>query len=227
MDFIGHGTDGCRNTLEHAWILAVLLLLVLDRWVPLLPRWIYLPSSWGYLSLLLCLFCRCRRGYGTQRRDRRLVVQFVVLFRFDLVSRGLFVIVTSILLNLHIFCSNGVLQPFSQLGWWQWMYHLSPYTYVIEGLLGQALGRQSITCSDVELVTLNPPSGQTCSQYMSNYISAAGGYLTNGDATSNCEFCSTATTDQFLEASFNISYAHRWRDIGFLCAYILFNVSFF
>lgn len=33
--------------------------------------------------------------------------------------------------------SNGVLQPFSQLGWWQWMYHVSPYTYVIEGLLGQ------------------------------------------------------------------------------------------
>ncbi|MCY0672169.1 ABC transporter permease, partial [Klebsiella pneumoniae] len=33
---------------------------------------------------------------------------------------------------------NGVLQPFSQLGWWQWMYRVSPYTYLIEGLLGQA-----------------------------------------------------------------------------------------
>jgi ATP-binding cassette, subfamily G (WHITE), member 2, SNQ2 len=32
---------------------------------------------------------------------------------------------------------NGVLQPFSQLGWWKWMYHLSPYTYLIAGLLGQ------------------------------------------------------------------------------------------
>ncbi|KAJ3748437.1 pleiotropic drug resistance ABC transporter [Lentinula detonsa] len=129
------------------------------------------------------------------------------------------------LLFSFVLTFNGVLQPYSQLGWWQWMYHLSPYTYVIEGLLGQALGRQSITCSDVELVTLNPPSGQTCSQYMSNYISFAGGYLTNGDATSDCHFCSTATTDQFLEASFNISYAHRWRNIGFLCAYILFNIA--
>jgi ATP-binding cassette subfamily G (WHITE) protein 2 (SNQ2) len=31
---------------------------------------------------------------------------------------------------------NGVLQPYNQLGWWQWMYHLSPYTYLISGLLG-------------------------------------------------------------------------------------------
>ncbi len=30
-----------------------------------------------------------------------------------------------------------MLQPFRQLGWWQWMYRLSPYTYLIEGLLGQ------------------------------------------------------------------------------------------
>ncbi|KAJ8508462.1 hypothetical protein ONZ45_g9278 [Pleurotus djamor] len=32
---------------------------------------------------------------------------------------------------------NGVLQPYRLLGWWQWMYHLSPFTYLIEGLLGQ------------------------------------------------------------------------------------------
>ena len=32
--------------------------------------------------------------------------------------------------------SNGVLQPFSQLGWWKWMYYLSPYTYLVEALMG-------------------------------------------------------------------------------------------
>ncbi|KAG6838733.1 hypothetical protein C0991_009116, partial [Blastosporella zonata] len=32
---------------------------------------------------------------------------------------------------------NGVLQPYRLLGWWQWMYRLSPYTYLIEGLVGQ------------------------------------------------------------------------------------------
>ncbi|KAL0563795.1 ATP-binding cassette transporter snq2, partial [Marasmius crinis-equi] len=32
---------------------------------------------------------------------------------------------------------NGVFQPYSQLGWWRWLYHIVPYTYFIEGLLGQ------------------------------------------------------------------------------------------
>ncbi|KAJ7745683.1 pleiotropic drug resistance ABC transporter [Mycena metata] len=119
---------------------------------------------------------------------------------------------------------NGVLQPFRALGWWRWMYHVSPFTYLTEALLGQALGRRAITCSAVELVKMNPPSGETCGQYLAPYIAQAGGYLTNSDATSACEFCSTATTDQFLGASFNIFYSHHWRDAGLLFAYIGINI---
>ncbi|KAJ7170941.1 pleiotropic drug resistance ABC transporter [Mycena crocata] len=119
---------------------------------------------------------------------------------------------------------NGVMQPFRALGWWQWMYRLSPFTYLIEGLLGQALGKHPITCSAVELVTMDPPSGQTCVEYMGPYISSAGGYLINENATSACQFCSTATTDQFLEASFNIFYSNHWRDAGLMFAYIGFNI---
>ncbi|PFH49073.1 hypothetical protein AMATHDRAFT_148472 [Amanita thiersii Skay4041] len=119
---------------------------------------------------------------------------------------------------------NGVLQPFRKLGWWQWMYRLSPYTYLVEGLLGQALGRQQITCSPIEYVTLNPPSGQTCAQYLNPFISFAGGYLTNPNVTSSCQFCSMRTTDQFLGASFNIFYSHRWRNVGLMAAFICFNI---
>lgn len=60
---------------------------------------------------------------------------------------------------------------------------------------------------------------------MQNYITNAGGYLTNPDATSGCQFCSVRTTDQFLGPSFNIVYSHHWRNLGFLMAFILFNVS--
>ncbi|KAJ7476163.1 pleiotropic drug resistance ABC transporter [Mycena latifolia] len=120
---------------------------------------------------------------------------------------------------------NGVLQPFRALGWWQWMYRLSPYTYLTEGLLGQALGKHAITCSAVELVTVEPPAGQTCGDYLGPYISFAGGYLTNKDASAACQFCSTATTDQFLGASFNIYYAHHWRNLGLMFAYILANIA--
>ncbi|KAJ7471516.1 pleiotropic drug resistance ABC transporter [Mycena galericulata] len=119
---------------------------------------------------------------------------------------------------------NGVLQPFRELGWWKWMYHVSPFTYLTEGLLGQALGRRSITCSSVELVTMSPPSGQTCGEYLAKYISSAGGYVANPNATSGCQFCSTATTDQFLEGNFNIFYSHHWRDVGLMFAYIFANI---
>ena len=53
---------------------------------------------------------------------------------------------------------------------------LSPFTYLIEGLLGQAVGRQQITCAAQELVPVNPPDGQTCVQYLQAYIDTAGVY---------------------------------------------------
>lgn len=42
---------------------------------------------------------------------------------------------SSSMANPHF--SNGVLQPYAQLNWWVWMYRLSPYTYLIEAILGQ------------------------------------------------------------------------------------------
>ncbi|KAL5527915.1 hypothetical protein ACEPAG_6716 [Sanghuangporus baumii] len=121
------------------------------------------------------------------------------------------------------FC--GVMQPFAQMNWWKWMYRLSPFTYLIEGLIGQALGRAEVNCSQTEFVTVQPPSGQTCAQYMNTYISNHGGYLQNPDASSSCNFCAYRTTDEFLESSFNIMYSHRWRDVGFMMVYICFNIA--
>ena len=121
--------------------------------------------------------------------------------------------------------SDGVLQPFRELGWWRWMYRLSPFTYLIEAMLGQAIGHSEITCAAKELVTIEPPSGQTCAQYMGNFIQVAGEYLTNENDTSACHYCASRTTDAFLEESFNIYYSHHWRDFGIFCAYIIFNVS--
>ena len=140
--------------------------------------------------------------------------------------------------------SNGVLQPFGQLGCWKWMYHLSPYTYLVEALMGNGellflysasaigcstrgdtgLGGQQVTCSEVEYATINPPDGLTCSQYMDPYISRAGGYLTNPDSTSACRFCSFRNTDEFLDLSLNIKYSHRWRNVWIFGAFIALNV---
>ncbi|CEL55831.1 hypothetical protein RSOLAG1IB_01843 [Rhizoctonia solani AG-1 IB] len=119
---------------------------------------------------------------------------------------------------------NGVLQPYSQLiPFWKWMYRLSPLTYLIEGLLVNGIGNMDLTCSPTEIQTIVPPSGQTCSSYMSQYISTAGGYLVNPNASSDCQFCPQSTTDTYL-TSLNMSYSHRWRNVGIMIAFVAFNV---
>jgi ABC-type multidrug transport system permease subunit len=90
-----------------------------------------------------------------------------------------------------------------------------------------AIGGQQVNCSAIEFVNITPPSGQTCGQYMNPYISSAGGYLTNPDATSACNFCGVRTTDDLMAVNYNIFYSHRWRNSGFMVAFIVFNVRFF
>ncbi|KAG8929231.1 hypothetical protein FRC02_005826 [Tulasnella sp. 418] len=120
---------------------------------------------------------------------------------------------------------NGTFQPYKQLvKFWHWMYHLSPFTYLIEGLLTNAIGLSPIICSDHELSIIQPPSGMTCIQYLEPFAQMAGGYLVNGNATNNCMYCPQESTDVYLE-SLNMFYSHRWRNAGLMFAYIVFNIA--
>lgn len=120
---------------------------------------------------------------------------------------------------------NGVVQPVAQLPyfWSSWMYHLTPFTYLIEGLVANALGGVAIRCKQSQFQTVNPPAGQQCVEWMQPYTSTSGGYaevLANG----SCGYCTYAVGDEFL-TTVGMSYSHRWRDIGFMCAYIVFNIA--
>lgn len=103
------------------------------------------------------------------------------------------------------------------------MYRISPFTYLIDGMLATGLANNAIVCSSIELVSFNPPSGQTCGQYMSTYINTAGGYIVNDSATANCEFCTAASTNVYL-AQLSSQYSTRWRNFGLMWVYIIFNV---
>lgn len=99
---------------------------------------------------------------------------------------------------------------------------MSPFTYIVEGLLATGLANTQVVCAPNELLQFQPAAGQTCGRYMQAYISAYGGYLTDPNATADCSFCSISSTSVFLN-SFNIKYSHRWRDYGILWVYIIFN----
>lgn len=80
---------------------------------------------------------------------------------------------------------NGVLQPPALLPyfWRSWMFPLTPFRYLVGGLLANSIGRIPFTCTDEEVVYVTPPAGTaSCQDYLGQYVQAATGFLTNPDA---------------------------------------------
>lgn len=121
-----------------------------------------------------------------------------------------------------IFC--GVLAtPSSMPRFWIFMYRVSPFTYLVSAMLSVGVANTQVTCAANEYLTFDPPSGQTCYQYLNDYMIAAGGYVTNANATADCNFCSVSDTNMAL-AGVQSHYSERWRNFGILWAYIIFNM---
>ena len=121
-----------------------------------------------------------------------------------------------------IFC--GVLTGGPPNGFWIFVYRLSPFTYWVSAVLSTGLANVDVTCNSDEIVRINPPSNQSCQEYLGDLVSSAGGYLVDQDATSECGYCPLGDTNAFLDAV-GSSYDTRWRDYGIGMAYIAFNIA--
>lgn len=120
---------------------------------------------------------------------------------------------------------NGVMQPPDALpGFWIFMYRVSPLTYWVGGISGTELHAKPIECNSREVSVFNPPSGQTCREYLAAFLTQAPGQLQNPSATSDCRYCQLRVADQYLEGS-NIYWGSRWRDFGLMWAFICFNIG--
>ena len=98
----------------------------------------------------------------------------------------------STLFGSFVLTFNGVLQPLRQLTkFWHWMYYLSPFTWLISGLMSNATSGTKITCSATEINIFNPPDGQTCLQYAGAFIKNAG-EIYNPNATTASSTAGTA-----------------------------------
>lgn len=128
-----------------------------------------------------------------------------------------------------IFC--GVVQPPAQLPyfWRVWMFPLSPFTWLIECILGSALHDVPVRCAEAEFNTLTPPPGQTCAQYLQNFVTTLSGtnlgtgYYQDGP-NGSCQYCQFRVGDDYL-ATIQMNANNRFRDLGIICAYIIFNVA--
>jgi len=121
------------------------------------------------------------------------------------------------------FC--GVMVPYAGLPtfWRSWMYHVTPFKYLVEAMLGLVVHTVPVKCNDSELAIFSAPDNTTCNAYVKPYVEQAGGYVqTMSDGM--CGFCRYANGDEFA-TGFNIFYKNLWMDYGIFIAYILFNFA--
>ncbi|TVY46155.1 ZEB2-regulated ABC transporter [Lachnellula occidentalis] len=122
---------------------------------------------------------------------------------------------------------NGVLASPSKFPhFWIFMYRVSPFTYLVSGVLSTGLANTDVVCADYEYLHFNPPPGENCSTYLDPYINYTkdypNGYYLDGGATSDCMFCTLSKTNQFLTAV-GVNYEDRWRNFGLMWVFIAFN----
>ncbi|KAL7918043.1 ABC-2 type transporter domain-containing protein [Trichoderma austrokoningii] len=121
-----------------------------------------------------------------------------------------------------IFC--GVLATSSSLPrFWIFMYRVSPFSYLVNGMLSVGVANTVVNCADNEFVRIQPPSGETCGKYLATFVNATGGNLLNPDSTTECVYCSISETNTYL-ASIGSHYSERWRNFGLIWVYIIFNI---
>ena len=106
------------------------------------------------------------------------------------------------------------------------MYRVSPFTYLVSGMLSVSLANARISCSTEELLHFSPPLLSNCSTYLAPYIEMLGGYLTTDsmNSTTECVFCSGSETNIFLKGV-SAEYGDRWRNFAIFLIYVVFNVG--
>ncbi len=121
-----------------------------------------------------------------------------------------------------IFC--GVLVAKENLPhFWIFMYRVSPLTYLMRSMFAVGVAGNPITCSSSELIWIpTPPGNQSCRDFLAPFLATAGGNLVKTGAGGECVYCPLATTDEFL-GMFAMEYGQRWRDLGIVLVYIVFN----
>ncbi|KAI6748140.1 hypothetical protein HG531_008682 [Fusarium graminearum] len=211
-------------------------------WKAFMVSTILVEAVWNSIMAVLSFICwyfptgLYRNGYATDAADSRNATVFLFVWMFFMftstfahmiiagfdtaeVAGGL---VTLIMIMMFSFC--GILATPEELpGFWIFMNRASPFTYVVEGLMGTSMANADAGCETNEFISFTAPNGTTCGDYMKTYLSEVGGYIVSG-TTSECQYCKISGTNRFLESK-SMSYDNRWRDFGFLWVYCVFNIA--
>ncbi|CCF55557.1 hypothetical protein KAFR_0A01180 [Kazachstania africana CBS 2517] len=206
------------------------------HWSALLLCHCAVELGWTILCQLLCwILYYWPAGYSGRAPQAGFFFFFYVLiFPLYFVTYGLWILYFSpdvpsaSMINSNVFAAMllfcGILQPKEKMpGVLKAIYDTSPFTYVVQSLVAPLVHKKKVVCNKNDFFVLDPPSGQTCFQYMESYIDQHAGYLSNPTATSDCEYCPYSYQSDVV-TQFNVKWSYRWRNFGFMWIYICFNL---
>lgn len=193
-----------------------------------------IPYHFLFSTLYFVSFYFPLRIFFQASRSAVFFLNYCIMFQLYYVALGLAILYmapnlpsANVLMGLILsfllsFC--GVVQPPSLMpGFWTFMWKASPYTYFVQNLLGLVLHDKKVVCRKKELAFFDPPSGQTCGEYMKVFLTKSSGYIQNPSATENCAYCLSTVGDDYL-TRIGSKYSYLWRNFGIYWAYIGFNL---
>ncbi|OCF60041.1 ABC transporter [Kwoniella mangroviensis CBS 10435] len=193
--------------------LLVCALLYFAPWYPVVG-FSFKPSVAGPVYLQMTLYEFLYTGIG----------QFVAAYAPNAVFAAL---VNPLLIGVLVsFC--GVLVPYPQITafWRYWIYYLNPFNYLIGGLVSRIMWDVGVQCAEQEFGLFDPPSGQTCSAYMQDFLSQNPGYIDNPDSTSQCRYCPYSKGNEYLQSLNLGDKVDGWRDIAITALFVLSSYGF-
>lgn len=108
--------------------------------------------------------------------------------------------VANFMFVLAFFFCGVLTSPDQMPRFWIFLYRASPLSYYVSVVLSTGLANVDVTCAANEFTTLDPPQGQTCGDYMREYIAGTGGCLLDEMATRDCQYCKIKETNVYLSA---------------------------
>ncbi|KAG4026890.1 hypothetical protein MFRU_035g00420 [Monilinia fructicola] len=96
--------------------------------------------------------------------------------------------------------------------WFKWISWINPVAYAFEALFVNELHGKRFACSTLV------PTGPGYVQSGNNFVCAVAGAAVGSN---------TVSGDDYLQAQFQYSYSHIWRNLGFLFAFMIFFLAFY
>ncbi|KYK54403.1 ABC transporter ABCl1 [Drechmeria coniospora] len=212
-------------------------------WVVFMLSQIIVELPWNGLMSVVMYFCwyypvglhRNAEAAGETSERGALMFLFILMFMLFTSTFSTFVTagfesaegaanLASLMITLSLIFCGVLVQSANLPRFWVFLNRVSPFTYLVGGMLSTGVANTEVVCAANELLHFSPPAEQTCGEYMSSYVEIFGGRVMDASATATCAFCPIADTNTFL-ARVDSRYSERWRNLGILSAYVVFNIA--